>query len=602
MAVLATNLPNGRKVFFDLSGKPLVGGLVAYYTPATTNPVLTYTDAEQTIPNTNPIILDAAGSCSAFGIGKFREYVTDSVGVVVSDGIVSTIGSAASTPSSETLISLGVSPAMLPIVEAATVAAAEALLTAGSPSSATHLGINPGDQTLTVAPTANAIPTLATLNVQGTTKINSGREFLVNFGLNSNNGVGGTVGDGSRDKVTLYLGLDGQAGTGDIWTLNTCLTMEAGSGNTYNAQGYELDFNNLSANYGDTGTLGTDFTTIASGMSITGSGSHSSTTGLSVNSQGPATTPGAPAGTPTQWNRGITSLGKMKICAYQEWSTAPVGMQFDGAYSIAAINFTSLYGNAGAVAQTALFLKNDQHISWQNNNNQIVITDRVDPQNNRIVGEPSVPGATNAVFMGGPTHPQTTGANLGSTVNRWGDIWATNCRLQRNNVLSWDANPAVLGHAGFIFDYVDDSDNRIVGSAAQTTYIGSTFFAPITPAMDLGTSGNYWGTIWAIGSVQAPSDISLKKNVEPLPDVTDMVMGINPITFEYKDLDGPNPKTHWGFNAAEIEQVFGSNFAGYKERDDGIKTIAKDELIAVLWKMCQELHGRVTVIEEKFVA
>lgn len=82
MAIL---LPNGRQQFLDGNGKPLAGGLVYMYQPATTVPAATWQDANQTVPNTNPIMLDAAGECTIYGIGNYRQIVQDVFGNLIWD-------------------------------------------------------------------------------------------------------------------------------------------------------------------------------------------------------------------------------------------------------------------------------------------------------------------------------------------------------------------------------------------------------------------------------------------------------------------------------------------------------------------------------------
>jgi hypothetical protein len=47
--------------FFDDSGVPLAGGLIYTYAAGTTTPVATYTSSNGVTPNSNPIVLDAAG-------------------------------------------------------------------------------------------------------------------------------------------------------------------------------------------------------------------------------------------------------------------------------------------------------------------------------------------------------------------------------------------------------------------------------------------------------------------------------------------------------------------------------------------------------------
>jgi hypothetical protein len=83
-------------------------------------------------------------------------------------------------------------------------------------------------------PVGNAALTYASLSVVGTTGQDDEREFLVSLGLVSQKG------NQSRptpyhDKVTLYAGIEGHAGTGDIWAINPLVTQMPSSGD-YNAQ------------------------------------------------------------------------------------------------------------------------------------------------------------------------------------------------------------------------------------------------------------------------------------------------------------------------------------------------------------------------------
>jgi microcystin-dependent protein len=60
--VLLSPVGNGQQ-FFDNNGVPLSGGLIYTYQAGSSTPLTTYTTNNGTIPNTNPIILDAAGRC-----------------------------------------------------------------------------------------------------------------------------------------------------------------------------------------------------------------------------------------------------------------------------------------------------------------------------------------------------------------------------------------------------------------------------------------------------------------------------------------------------------------------------------------------------------
>jgi hypothetical protein len=70
-----TLLPNGEQMFTDNNGLPLSAGCVYFYIPGTTSPKTTYQNAAQTIANTNPVLLDAAGRAIIYGTGTYRQIV-----------------------------------------------------------------------------------------------------------------------------------------------------------------------------------------------------------------------------------------------------------------------------------------------------------------------------------------------------------------------------------------------------------------------------------------------------------------------------------------------------------------------------------------------
>jgi hypothetical protein len=61
MALNLSPLGGAGWQFFDNNGVPLAGGLLYTYAAGTTSPLATYTTSSGVTPNTNPIILDAAG-------------------------------------------------------------------------------------------------------------------------------------------------------------------------------------------------------------------------------------------------------------------------------------------------------------------------------------------------------------------------------------------------------------------------------------------------------------------------------------------------------------------------------------------------------------
>jgi microcystin-dependent protein len=72
----ATLLPNGMQTFLDGNGAPVAGGCVYFYVPGTTTPKDTYSDPTAATANTNPVQLDAAGRAIIYGVGTYRQIVT----------------------------------------------------------------------------------------------------------------------------------------------------------------------------------------------------------------------------------------------------------------------------------------------------------------------------------------------------------------------------------------------------------------------------------------------------------------------------------------------------------------------------------------------
>jgi microcystin-dependent protein len=77
IAQTASILPPGKTSFFDANGNPLVNGAITFYSPGTTTLKTTWQDSAQTTPNTNPVILDAAGRALIYGSGTYQQVVRD---------------------------------------------------------------------------------------------------------------------------------------------------------------------------------------------------------------------------------------------------------------------------------------------------------------------------------------------------------------------------------------------------------------------------------------------------------------------------------------------------------------------------------------------
>lgn len=89
-------LPPAKTQFFDANGNPLTSGTVDFYIPGTTTRKATWQDINETVLNTNPVVLDAAGRATILGFGTYRQIVKDKNGNVVWDQITSSTGSGGS--------------------------------------------------------------------------------------------------------------------------------------------------------------------------------------------------------------------------------------------------------------------------------------------------------------------------------------------------------------------------------------------------------------------------------------------------------------------------------------------------------------------------
>ena len=72
-------IPVPKARFFDADGAPLAGGKLSTYEAGTDTPLATYSDDGLSVPNTNPVVLDANGEASIFIAGgtAYKFVLTD---------------------------------------------------------------------------------------------------------------------------------------------------------------------------------------------------------------------------------------------------------------------------------------------------------------------------------------------------------------------------------------------------------------------------------------------------------------------------------------------------------------------------------------------
>jgi hypothetical protein len=82
----------------DANGTPYANGTITTYIVGTGTPKQTWADPDQTSPNANPIVLDAAGRSQMWGDGSYRLVLHDAAGNLIADFPATTLVSAAMYP------------------------------------------------------------------------------------------------------------------------------------------------------------------------------------------------------------------------------------------------------------------------------------------------------------------------------------------------------------------------------------------------------------------------------------------------------------------------------------------------------------------------
>lgn len=157
-----------------------------------------------------------------------------------------------------------------------------------------------------------------------------------------------------------------------------------------------------------------------------------------------------------------------------------------------------------------------------------------------------------------------------------------------------------------------DNDNTLVGrNAGQSAGLGNVF---IGYQAGLNETGNYKlyidnsststpliygefdadlveinGDLSVSGNTYVDSDRNLKKDIQPIQASLDKVLGIQGVSFSWKDHQQKNAR-HYGVIAQQVEQVLPEIV---KEGQNGRKKVAYMELLPVLIEAVKEQHGIV---------
>ena len=632
----ATLLPPARSVFFDSNGNCLSGGLVYTYIPSTTTFKTTWQDSGEATANANPIVLDSVGSALIYGSGSYQLTVTTSAGVAVAgysgvtadtvSGIISTAMQPVVSASTlaNAMIALGISAAMQPVVAGSTLAAAMTALgiSAGMQPVVAASTANAGFAALAAsgalaaapsvsfAPTSNPPTTLGTLVVQATTAATVARQFLASFGLTSNSGVGST----SADKVAVYAAIDGLAGSSNIWSLNTCLNMEAAFPAGSNAQGHELDFNNFAHNVGSAAGSAVFTPPIAVGLTVGGAAPFSSSSAIVIS-----------GATTTQWYRGLTFGGSSIYSAISDYSAATTGIEMIANHSVgidmqgSSLTTAMRLPNAGAIVSENAGQTGTVQIATVNGANTLVLGGN----------------GTAGIVMGNVTVPVADNTyNCGSSPNRWTALWAVNGTIQTSDpALKTDIAPLpsmlpVLAAINPVtFRWKDGGSAMVETTETQTVHDDEIQESEVDDVQMIdgqAVLGKRTARVRRAAFDEVPVvDADGVPVMHDLPEKAEVVDAAGAVVTPFRAamsvprthraprmvtkavtvqtlVPRPGARTHWGFLAPDVKAAFdgiGMDFGGYVKGEDGTQHLRPDQMIPVLWRAVQELAAEVAALK-----
>jgi hypothetical protein len=108
-----------------------------------------------------------------------------------------------------------------------------------------------------------------------------------------------------------------------------------------------------------------------------------------------------------------------------------------------------------------------------------------------------------------------------------------------------------------------------------------------SPLMTIDTTGN----LEIAGDLNTLSDRTLKDNIEPIQNASDIIDQLNGYSFDWKEREG---KKGHGVIAQELEEVLPTLVS---EREDGIKTVNYLELIPFLIEAVKTQNNRIKALE-----
>lgn len=558
----------------DIDGGVIVGAKLYWYTRGTSTPKITYSDRALTVPNTNPVIANAAGRFGPIWLdddgGKF--ILTDADG----------------DPTAPLITRDDVCLASSPIMT--------------------------GTQSFTAAPLGNSGSTKTSRKLEAATSSGNAnaREFMDILSLSSSHGYGGTP---ANDKVTQYRSFVAAAGSADGWVGNDLFRQE--TNDTINAHVVEFDFDMISNNkYGTTAAgAGLVGGTLAGGGAFaTGSAHGVVVTGIATGT-GTITSAFTAASGTNMFQRGFTAAVGCIQAGFEEVSAA------SSAFRSAGANADGLNTVLASYSGAAVLIGNTQAIQSLTSGGARRTLLKMDASSNLLLGTDTITAATN-VLVGSSILPVTDNVvQVGGAGARYTAIWAVNGAIQTSDPSEKvEIAPISIDIASRIMDSIDpitfkwkiggrDLETEHVTDIVHATEIVKNPIQPVEIINGMATLCNTERLIEEFIYDDVPlfnadgSPVIIERHGAPtgiqasyrMPRMVEKVVE-RPV---YRDR--PGKRTHWGWNAEQVRDAFASqgvDFGGFIEAEDGLLALRPDQLVPVLWAAVKGLAARIATLED----
>ena len=97
-----------------------------------------------------------------------------------------------------------------------------------------------------------------------------------------------------------------------------------------------------------------------------------------------------------------------------------------------------------------------------------------------------------------------------------------------------------------------------------------------------------------LGSINNPSDINLKNNIEQIKSDANILKNLNPVSFTFKDDD--QNKKHYGFIAQELENLYPELVSN---NELGFKTVNYIEMIPILLSQMKNMQQEIDKLKDE---